>query len=89
LDFDFDSELAVRQSPAGKNLNTEVEYIVEIRHQATTGEDAAEWEDLVRAVVNCIVCELAIALQLLVVTICKCSINAITNPNPGCSHSYT
>jgi hypothetical protein len=38
-----------------------------------------------RAVVNCRVCELAIALQLLVVTIHKRSINPIANPNPVCS----
>jgi hypothetical protein len=36
----------------------------------------------VRAVVNHIVCELAIALELLVFTFCKISINPITNPNP-------
>jgi hypothetical protein len=42
-----------------------------------------------RAVVNCRVCELAIALQLLVVTICKCSVNPITNPNPVYSHFIT
>jgi hypothetical protein len=34
---------------------------------------------------NCRVRELAIALSLFVVTICKCSIN----PNTICSHSYT
>jgi hypothetical protein len=34
-------------------------------------------------------CELAIALWLLVATICKLSINPITNPNPVYSHSYT
>jgi hypothetical protein len=39
------------------------------------------------AVVNCRVCELTIALYLLVVTTCKCSINPITNPNPVYSHS--
>jgi hypothetical protein len=32
----------VRHSPAGKNVNTEPEDIVEIRHQATTGGDIAE-----------------------------------------------
>jgi hypothetical protein len=31
-------------------------------YQATTGEDTADWEDLVRAVVNCRECELTIAL---------------------------
>jgi hypothetical protein len=41
----------------------------------------------VRAVVNGRVQELAIALQLLVVTFCKSSINLITNPNPVYSHS--
>jgi hypothetical protein len=77
------NELFMRQSPAGKNMSLEAEDIVEIRHQATTGEDTADWEDLVRAVVNCRVCELAIALWLLVVMICKLSINPITNPNPS------
>jgi hypothetical protein len=31
----------MRQSPAGENVSTEVEDIVEIRHQATTGKDTA------------------------------------------------
>jgi hypothetical protein len=43
------------------------------RYQATTSEDTADWEDLVRAVVNSRVCESAMALQLLVVRICKLS----------------
>jgi hypothetical protein len=30
------------QSPAGKNVSTETEDIVGIRHQATTGEDIAD-----------------------------------------------
>jgi hypothetical protein len=34
-------ELAVGQSPAGKNVSAEAEYIVGIRHQATTSEDTA------------------------------------------------
>jgi hypothetical protein len=40
--WDLDSwsnELVVRQSPAGKNVSTEAEDIIGIRHQATTGED--------------------------------------------------
>jgi hypothetical protein len=37
-------------------------YGGESRYQATTGEDTADWEDLVRAVVNFRVCELPIAL---------------------------
>jgi hypothetical protein len=32
------------------------------RYQATTGKNTAHWEDVVRAVVICRVCELAIAL---------------------------
>jgi hypothetical protein len=35
----WSDELIVRQSPAGKNVSTEAEEIVGIRHQATTGED--------------------------------------------------
>jgi hypothetical protein len=37
----WSNELVVRQSSAGKNVSKEVEYIVEIRHQATTDEDTA------------------------------------------------
>jgi hypothetical protein len=33
--------LVVRQSPASKNVSTEAEDIVAIRHQETTGEDIA------------------------------------------------
>jgi hypothetical protein len=44
------------QLPAGKNVSTEAEDIVGICHQAMTGEDTANWEDLLRAVVNCGVC---------------------------------
>jgi hypothetical protein len=43
-------------------VNMGAEDIVRIRYQATTGENAADWEDLVRAVVNCRVCELEIKL---------------------------
>jgi hypothetical protein len=49
-------------------------------YQTMTGEDIADWEDLVHAIVNCRVCELAV-LQLLVRVVmscvCKCSINPI------------
>jgi hypothetical protein len=38
----WSNELAVRQSPADKNVSTEAEKIVEIRHQATTDEDIAK-----------------------------------------------
>jgi hypothetical protein len=64
----WSSELVVRQSPAGKNVSTEGEDIVWIRYRATIGEETADRGDLVRAVVNCRVCELAIALKLVVVT---------------------
>jgi hypothetical protein len=37
----WSKELVIRQSPAGKNMSTGVEDIVEIRHQATTDEDIA------------------------------------------------
>jgi hypothetical protein len=36
--------LVVGQPPAGKNVSTEAEDIVGIRHQATTGKDTADWE---------------------------------------------
>jgi hypothetical protein len=39
-------------------------------------------EDLVRAIVNYRICKLATKLQLLVVTICTCSVN----PDPVYSH---
>jgi hypothetical protein len=59
------------------------------RYQVTTREDTADWEGLGRAVVNCRVCELGIALYLLVVMFSKSTTNVITDPNPVCSHSYT
>jgi hypothetical protein len=37
----WSNELVVRQSSAGKKMSTETENIVEIRHQATTGENIA------------------------------------------------
>jgi hypothetical protein len=37
-------------------------FAVGSRYQATSGEDTADWENLLLAVVNCRVCELAIAL---------------------------
>jgi hypothetical protein len=58
----WSNESAAGQSPAGENVSSEAEDIVEIRHQETTVEDAADSEDSIHAVVNCRVCELAIAL---------------------------
>jgi hypothetical protein len=52
----------VGQLLPSKNVSTEAEDIVGIHHQAMTGEDTADCEDLVHTVVICRVCELAIAL---------------------------
>jgi hypothetical protein len=49
----WSNELVVGRLPDCKNVSTEAEDIVGIRHQATTGEDTADWEDLRRTVVNC------------------------------------
>jgi hypothetical protein len=62
-------------------------YGVESHYQKAAGEDSRLRR--LSTVVNCRLCELPIALELLVVTICKTSINPITNPNPVISHSYT
>jgi hypothetical protein len=43
-------------------MSMESEDIAAFCHEAMTGEDTADWEDLVRAVVNCWVCELVIPL---------------------------
>jgi hypothetical protein len=59
------------------------------RFQGTAGEDTADCEDLVRAVVNCNVCELAIVLKLIVVTSFKSPIKPIINQNPVYSHFIT
>jgi hypothetical protein len=52
-----------------------------------TGEDIADGKDLVLAVMNYRLCKLVIALKLLVVTICKWSLNPVTSPNPVYRHS--
>jgi hypothetical protein len=58
----WSNELVVGHSPASKNVSTEAEDTAGISHLATIGEHTADWEDLVRAVVNFRVCELVIAL---------------------------
>jgi hypothetical protein len=58
----LNNELVVGQLPAGKNVSTEAENIVEIRHQATTGENTADWKDLLHAVVHYRMCEIATEL---------------------------
>jgi hypothetical protein len=57
----WSNELVVGQLPASKNVSTKAEDIVEIRHQAATGEDTAD-RTFRCAVMNCRVCELAIVL---------------------------
>jgi hypothetical protein len=49
----------------------------------------AEREDSVRALLNCILCELAIAPLWIVITNWKCPINPVTNPNPKSLQSHT
>jgi hypothetical protein len=58
-------------------------YDVGSRYQAANSEGI---EVLMRAIVNCKVCELVIAVQFFVVTVCKCPINAVTIRNPVSSH---
>jgi hypothetical protein len=71
----------VRHLPASKDVNMEAE---KLQHwKPLPGNNRWIWEDLVHAVVNCWVCQLAAVLQLLVVMFCKCSINLITNPTPS------
>jgi hypothetical protein len=53
---------------------------------ATAGVDTADLEELVRTLIKCIVCELAVALELIVVTSFKSPLNPITNPHPMSSH---
>jgi hypothetical protein len=51
-------------------VSTEAEGIVWIRHQVTTGEDTANWEDFMYAVVKviCEVCRTVKAWSLFVIT---------------------
>jgi hypothetical protein len=53
--------------------------------------DQQHWKKVkaARAIVKSKVCELAVALELLVVTICKSQINHITHPNPVYSHTVS
>jgi hypothetical protein len=50
--------------PACKDMNVEAEEATELEAitRRQTGEDPADWEDLVHAVVNCSVCELVTGL---------------------------
>jgi hypothetical protein len=77
-------EKLVRQSPASKESEhgSWRSYGIGSRYQAKTGEDTADWEVFVSSVVNCTMCELAIALD-------KCAVNSITIPDTVYSHSFT
>jgi hypothetical protein len=81
------NELVVRQSPAGKNVSTEAEDIVEIRHQATAGEDKTLC--VLSLTLICEVSRPMRAYSLFVVTFCKCSIQPTANSNPVYSHTQT
>jgi hypothetical protein len=61
------------------------------RYQTTIGEDTADWEDLLPAVVNCRMCESLVALELLVVTSCvyKYSVDPVANPHSINIHTLT
>jgi hypothetical protein len=79
--------LTVRKSPASKELNLEAEESTALG--AVTKQrlvKTADREGLVRSIVDCTVCKLAMSLQLLVVTSFKSPIDPITNPNPVSSH---
>jgi hypothetical protein len=67
----------VRQSPTGKDVRTEAEDI---------GEDTADLEGSVCAVVKCISISISICSIVNCSTICKRSVNLITNLNPICRY---
>jgi hypothetical protein len=68
-------------------MNTKAEEATALK--AVTRRRLVKTQQNEKPVVNCRMCELAIALWLLVVTIWKCSINSITNPNPVYIHCNT
>jgi hypothetical protein len=81
----------VRQSLASKDVNMEPKEGTALK--AITRKQPVETQktekNLVHAVVNGRLCELAVVLQLSVAVFCKSSINPITNLNRIYSHSYT
>jgi hypothetical protein len=70
----------------GTTEQAEESYGVGSCYQAITSDDTQDWKDLVCAMENCKMCELAIVLQLIVVMFHKSIINPITNANPMFSH---
>jgi hypothetical protein len=79
----------VRQLPASKDVNTEAEEATTLEAVTRRKPVKIQHTEKTSNVENCRVCELAIVLQLIVVTICKLLINPIINQNPVYSHSYT
>jgi hypothetical protein len=76
----------VRRGPASNNVSKSGRISILGNHnRAMTFEDH-NTEDLVCVVVRSTVHVLVTALQLLVITIYKCSINPITNQKPMSSH---
>jgi hypothetical protein len=52
----------VKLSVASKNMRTEAERIVKIRHQATTGEDTADLEEFICDVITVTQCDCRVYL---------------------------
>jgi hypothetical protein len=74
------SSLVVRQSPVSRDASRGHCW------DLIPGNVQLNTEDLVCSVVISSMCELVRVLQLLVLTIYKCSVNPITNPNHMSSH---
>jgi hypothetical protein len=95
--FHFDANLrgaAVERSCVGSKCGScdssrDSRYVVvNVNVEAgDIGGYTADWKSSARAVADCAVCEMAIALEVLVVTIAIRSINLITDPNSVYSHT--
>jgi hypothetical protein len=83
--------VVVRVLPVGGSARRSPPFsgaVTSIKGQTATTEDTANRGDLVRAVVKCCVCELLVALQLLLVAIRKCSIIHLPIETPSISTPY-
>jgi hypothetical protein len=79
--------LDVRQTPVCEDVSPEAaEHALFEDVTQQHGEDTADWEELLCAVVNCKLWELVTALELILITIFKVSINPTTNPSYAYSH---
>jgi hypothetical protein len=76
--------LVVIYSSAIKDVSTEVEGYTALK--AVTRQRLLKTQQTEK-ISYCRVCDLALALELFLVTLCKSSINQIFNPNLVCSHS--